>query len=124
MLEAGVLAKKLDGRGGSRNAGRKSDDERESDVYRAYNEARAKREMHNARIAEFEEERIAGSLLNAEEMTKAAEQVVTNFRARMLAVPVKVAPLCAGLSSTARIEAIIRKSIEDALQELSDLGRV
>jgi phage terminase Nu1 subunit (DNA packaging protein) len=112
-------AKKLDGRGGSPNAGRKPDAERASDDYTSYNRARAKREMHNAKIAEYEERRLAGELVDAAKLAQANQAVVANAKARLLSIPSKTAPMLVGMESIAEIEDIMRREIYEALEELA-----
>jgi hypothetical protein len=111
---------KLEGRGGARvNAGRKSDEERSSEVYADYNAARAKREMHNAKIAEYEERRIAGELIERAQQTRLMQQVVANAKAKFLSMPAKTAPMVVGLTSIAEVEEILRVAVHEALAELA-----
>ena len=123
-MTAGQLAMpkaaKLEARGGARpNAGRKTDAERSSDVYADYNAARAKREMHNAKIAEYEERRIAGELVEREKATRTMQTVVANAKARLLGIPAKLAPMLIGVESITEVEEMLRAALHEALQELS-----
>lgn len=111
---------KLDGRGGARaNAGRKTKEERSSDVYADYNAARAKREMHNAKIAEYEERRLAGELIEKAKATAVMQQIVANAKAKLLSLPAKIAPMVVGVESIAEAEEIIRSAVREALLELA-----
>jgi hypothetical protein len=105
--------------GGARaGAGRKTDEERASDVYADYNAARAKREMHNAKIAEYEERRIAGELVEKAKQTQVMQQIVANAKAKFISMPAKTAPMLVGLDSIAEVEEILRAAIYEALSEL------
>lgn len=104
------------------NSGRKSDADRESTAYVDYNRARAKREMHNAKIAEYEERRMAGELVEAVKADRATEVLVTNAKSRLLSIPSKAAPMLAGMESIAEIEEILRREIYEALEELARGG--
>jgi hypothetical protein len=111
-----------DGRGGARpGAGRKKNMEVVG-AYEAYNKARAKREIHNARIAEYEEKQIAGTLVEAEAVKHAWQALISNARARLLTVPRKMAPLVTGKKSVNEIEGILTDAIHEALLELAGNG--
>ena len=111
---------KIEARGGARaNAGRKTDAERSSDVYADYNAARAKREMHNAKIAEYEERKLAGELVEKVKETAVMQHVVANAKSKFLSLPSKAAPMVVGLTSIAEIEEILRAAVHEALTELT-----
>jgi len=120
MVMAANSARKIPERGGARhNAGRKSVAERESDVYADYNAARAKREMHNAKIAEYEERRIAGELIERSKADAREQQGIMNAKSKFMSMPSKLAPMMIGLESIAEAEEILRTAIYEALLELS-----
>lgn len=107
------------GRGGARpGAGRKTDEERGAGDYADYNRDRARREFHNANLAELEEMQKRGSLLPRDEMVAAYQGLVANCRAKLLSVPAKLAPQLLGVETMAEVEAILAESIREALAEL------
>lgn len=126
-MTAGQLAladaKPIAGKGGARHgAGRKTDAERASNHFERYNEARAKREVHNAQIAEYEARKLAGELVEVAQVGVVWQKENANMRAKLLSVPVKTAPLLIGLTSIAEIEAVLTDAIHEALRELSGDG--
>lgn len=112
---------KIQSHGGKRTgSGRKTHaEEGDPGHYERYNAARAKREEHNARIAEFEERKLAGDLLEKAEVSAGWQRMAGTIRARLLVLPAKIAPLVIGLESIAEVEAVIADAIHEALRELS-----
>lgn len=111
--------KKVGGHGGKRpGSGRKSLEVVASADYADYNRDRARREFHNANIAELEEAEKRGSLLPRDEMVAAYQGLVANCRAKLLSVPAKLAPQLLGVETMAEVEAILAESIREALAEL------
>lgn len=111
------------GHGGARpGAGRKTDAERESGDYADYNAARAKREHHNAQIAEMEARKMAGELAEVAQFDATLQKLAATVRSKMLAVPSKTAPLLVGLETLAEIEAELSKAVHDALSDLAGYG--
>ena len=109
--------------GGARpGAGRKTDAERSEQGYIDYNEARAKREYHNARIAEMEERKLAGELAEVALFDATLQKLAAAVRAKLLSLPSKTAPLLVGLETVAEIEAELAKSVHDALSDLARHG--
>ena len=109
--------------GGARaNAGRKTDEERQEEGYVLYNEARAKREYHNARIAEMEERKLAGELAEVALFDATLQKLAANVRAKLISLPSKVAPSLVGLETVAEIEAELSSAVWEALAELSSHG--
>lgn len=85
----------------------------------SFDEARRRRAVAEAVLAEMEVERAAGRLLKREDVDAAVIGAFARVRARLLAVPGKAAPLVAGNDAAAASE-IIRRAIHDALRELSE----
>lgn len=111
--------KRVGGHGGKRpGAGRKPPEVVASADYADYNAARAKREFHNANIAELEEAEKRGSLLPRDEMVAAFQGLIANCRAKLLSLPAKVSPQLVGEESIPAIEALLAESIREALSEL------
>ena len=109
--------------GGARTgAGRKTDAERAEQGYIDYNEARAKREYHNARIAEMEERKLAGELAEVASFDATLQKLAANVRAKFVSLPSKLAPSLVGMESVAEIEAELTRAVYEALAELSGHG--
>ena len=124
MITATDTGRKIEARGGRRaGSGAKSKAETSSDVYAAYNAARAKREEHNAEIAEMEARKMAGELGEMSAMDEAVQKIVANAQAKALAMPHKVAPLLVGLESITEIQAILVSAVREMLSELASDGR-
>ena len=110
--------------GGARpGAGRKTDAERSSQGYIDYNEARAKREHHNAQIAEMEARKMAGELAEVADFDATLQKLAANVRSKFVSLPSKLAPSLVGLESVAEIEAELSRAVYEALAELSGHGR-
>jgi hypothetical protein len=109
--------------GGARpGAGRKTDAERAEQGYIDYNEARAKREYHNARIAEMEERKLAGELAEVAQFDATLQKLAANVRSKFVSLPSKLAPSLVGLESVTEIEAELTRAVYEALAELSGHG--
>ena len=86
------LPKVSAGRGGARpGAGRKEGVEVSNADYKLYNKARAKKTVHEAKLAEFEEREKSGELVEIELVQKEWQQILANVRAKLLALPTKLA---------------------------------
>lgn len=72
-----------------------------------------------ADIAEFEAERLAGSLAPVDEVERTQADMITRFRQRSLAVAPKAAPLVAVETSTEACHEIIETFVHEALAELA-----
>ena len=123
MLAATQNRRMTDNGGARRGAGRKTEAERGEDSYRRYDIARAKREEHNAEIAEMEARKMAGELGELSAMDEALQRVVANAQVKALAIPHKVAPLLVGLESLAEVQAILMAAVREMLSELAADGR-
>jgi phage terminase Nu1 subunit (DNA packaging protein) len=109
--------------GGARpGAGRKTDAERSEQGYIDYNEARAKREFHNARIAEMEERKLAGELAEVADFDETMQKLAANIRSRFVSLPSKTAPSLVGLETVAEIEAELTRAVWESLSDLSGYG--
>ena len=109
--------------GARRGAGRKTDAERSEQGYIDYNEARAKREHHNAQIAEMEARKMAGELAEVADFDATLQKLAANVRSKFVSLPSKLAPSLVGLESVAEIEAELSRAVYEALAELSGHGR-
>lgn len=82
-------------------------------------EAKRRKAVAEAKIAEMAADREAGKLLAREDVDAAVVGAFARVRARLLAVPHKVAPIVGG-QNTAEAAETVRSAIWGALQELSD----
>lgn len=109
-------------RGGARpGSGRKKNVDMTS-AYEALTKARAKREIHNARIAEMEELKMAGKLAEVAKFDATLQKLAANVRAAFVSLPSKLAPSLVGMESVAEIEAELTRAVYEALAELSGHG--
>lgn len=79
---------------------------------------RARLTHHQANIASLEEGRIRGDLLSADEVSDAWEGVITSFRAKILALPIKLAAEIHA-ENKAAVQSAAERHVYDALSELS-----
>lgn len=82
-------------------------------------EAKRRRAVAEARIAEMQADREAGQLLLREDVDAAVVGAFARVRARLLAIPGKVAPIVQGQPTPEAAETI-RKAVYEALRELSE----
>lgn len=87
----------------------------ESLDYEKYLHEKAKREK-----AEIELAHIKGKMHHASEVEKVMNKMLSDFRAKLLALPSKVAPSLIARDEIAMIEKMIQKDIYEVLQELSE----
>jgi hypothetical protein len=114
-------AEKATGHGGARvGAGRKTDDERNSDVYSMFNRARAKERGHLAKLAEFKERVASGDLVEAAAVRAEWSAVVGNVRSKLLMMPAKLAATALGATTFSEMQALLTESVHEILQELSE----
>lgn len=100
---------------GRKNA---SVEEGTADDYKKYSAARAKREAHNANLAELDEKKRKGELVEADAIKKQADQTARAVRDAFLAVPDRLASLLVGRTEK-QIAAELRKEIRATLMGLS-----
>lgn len=87
----------------------------ESLDYEKYLHEKAKREK-----AEIELAHLKGNMHSASEVEIVMNDMLASFRAKMLALPTKVAPSLLVLEEVADIEKLIESQIHEALIELAD----
>jgi septation ring formation regulator EzrA len=108
------------GRGGAREgAGRKAGVAVSADSYQQYNAARAKKEGHLAKLAEFEEKTATGQLVKADDVLKEWQNMITNVRARLLSLPSKLAARAYGARSRGDLQRLLQEGVNEALAELA-----
>jgi phage terminase Nu1 subunit (DNA packaging protein) len=88
---------------------------KESLDYEKFLHEKAKREK-----AELELAHIKGTMHHASEVERVMTRMLSDFRAKLLALPSKVAPMLIARKEIAVIQDILQKEIYEALQELSE----
>ena len=73
-----------------------------------------------ARIKNMEADVLEGKLVDAEEAMVAWIQAIANVKAKLLAIPAKLALELSGISSPPKIMARLREVIDEALREFGD----
>lgn len=87
------------------------------------NEERARLISVKRERAELELAEAKGGLHRTEDIEKALSTMVVNFRARMLAIPAKLAGDLAKMNGQAEVFDVLNKEITEALEELSDYNK-
>lgn len=85
-----------------------------------YDEARTRKINAEAEIAELELQRIKATMCFTADVVKAWESVLHACRAKMLAIPTKMAPIVSGISDTGIIKDRLEDAIREALDELAN----
>jgi hypothetical protein len=86
----------------------------------SYDEARTRKVNAEAEIAELELQKIHGTLVVADDVVSAWNDVLGAFKAKLMAIPAKGAPVLSTESQTGACQAIIEDLIHEALEELSN----
>ena len=73
---------------------------------------------HQANLAELEVEVKKGNLIPAEKVRERWAEMITAFRAKMLAIPTRTASAAVG-KDIVEIESLVRKLVNEALDELN-----
>ncbi|HRH14787.1 MAG TPA: hypothetical protein PK225_10600 [Azonexus sp.] len=108
------------GRGGAREgAGRKTGVAVSGDSYAKYNAARAKKEGHLAKLAELDEMEATGQLVRTDAVLKEWQGIIANIRARLLALPSRLAAQAHGARTIGELQRLLQDGIAEALTELS-----
>ena len=88
-------------------------------VDEGFEEARTRKTTAEADIKEMEVAQAAGSLIPVDEVVSAWTDILANLKAKLLAIPVKTAPLVLNEDNLRAIETLIENQIHEALHELS-----
>ena len=86
----------------------------------SYDEARTRKINAEAEIAELELQRIKATMCFTADVVKAWESVLHACRAKLLAVPTKMAPIVSGISDTGMVKDRLEDAIREALDELAN----
>ena len=122
MTQAETKQKKADGRGGARvGAGQKPKTVQDAsgEAFVLYSRARAKKETHNAKLAELQERQLAKELIEKTQVEYEATRAARLVRDAMLAIPDRVCSLLVGLDEK-EINKRLSKEIRDSLKGVSD----
>lgn len=84
-----------------------------------YNEAAAVEKHYKAQLARLEYEQKIGALIPIANVAREVEREYTRVRARLLAIPTKLAPEVALADDVATCRSLIEQAITDALNELA-----
>lgn len=85
-----------------------------------YDEARTRKVNAEAEIAELELAKIHGTLVVAEDVVSAWEDVLAAAKAKFLSIPTKAAPIVAAESEPGVCQKIIEDLVHEALEEFSN----
>jgi phage terminase Nu1 subunit (DNA packaging protein) len=83
------------------------------------NEAKRRRELALAQLAELDLQERRGEVINADEVENTWATVIVNVRSRLLSLPTKAAPLLQGVTGLAETNEVLKGLIYEALRELS-----
>lgn len=86
----------------------------------SYDEARTRKINAEAEIAELELQRIKATMCFTADVVKAWENVLHSCRAKMLAIPTKMAPVVAGITDVSAVKERIEEAVREALDELAN----
>lgn len=81
---------------------------------------RARLAHHQANKTALEEDTLRGTLMPAELVRETWINLVVSFRAKMLGLPTKAAPLIIGVELVREVEGILSDIVYDALTELGE----
>lgn len=112
---------KSTGHGGARaGAGRKpkSNDD-DDDHYVRLAKARADHEEEKAAIARMDRLEREGSLVDAADVEQHFTEIAARVKAKLLAIPVKLAPQVVAITDIGEADAMIKAAIYEALRELA-----
>ena len=85
-------------------------------------EARLRRELAIAELKELDLAERKGELVNKKKAEKQIGSMILNAKAKLLALPGKLAPQLAGLHNAGIVESLIRAEIYAVLNELASGG--
>ena len=85
-----------------------------------FNEARTKRERYNAELARLEFERLAGKLVDVDEVRAEQFKNARNVRDSLLNIPDRIAPSLVGLSSLHEVRTILTQEIHRVCTDLAN----
>ena len=87
-----------------------------------YNTERAKLVRAKRKNEEYELQLKENKLHAAEDIEAVMKDMLVNFKARLMAIPAKLAPVLCRKTDRAEIFKLLKEHIDEALQELSDFN--
>lgn len=78
---------------------------------------------HAANLKQLEEAQLRGELLPASEVLEQWQAILANARARLLAIPSRLAAQAHAAVTRQAVEELIRQGVYEALEELSEDGK-
>lgn len=85
-----------------------------------YDTEKALHEKAKREKAELQLQIMRGEVHRSEDVERVMTDMLSRMRSKLLALPSKVAPFVIGYDNIAKIQAILSKNVEEALQELSE----
>jgi len=86
----------------------------------SYDEARTRKVNAEAEIAELELATVHGTLVVAEDVVKAWEEVLGALKGKLLSIPTKAAPVVSAETEAGVCQDILEDLMNEALEELSN----
>ncbi len=86
----------------------------------SYDEARTRKVNAEAEIAELELATVHGTLVVAEDVVKAWEEVLGALKGKLMSIPTKAAPVVSAESEAGMCQDILEDLLNEALEELSN----
>jgi hypothetical protein len=86
----------------------------------SYDEARTRKVNAEAEIAELELATVHGTLVVAEDVVKAWEEVLGALKGKLLSIPTKAAPVVSAETEAGICQDILEDLMNEALEELSN----
>ncbi len=86
----------------------------------SYDEARTRKVNAEAEIAELELATVHGTLVVAEDVVKAWEEVLGALKGKLLSIPTKAAPVVSAENEAGVCQDILEDLMNEALEELSN----
>jgi len=85
----------------------------------SYEDARRRRELAEAEIAEMKQAEMAGTLIRADAVRSAWAAKITGARDALLQIPSRLAPVLAAEGDLVKVTALLEDELRQALAELS-----
>ncbi len=86
----------------------------------SYDEARTRKVNAEAEIAELELAKVHGTLVIAEDVVKAWEDVLGALKGKLTSIPTKAAPVVSAETEAVMCQSILEDLLNEALEELSN----
>lgn len=96
-----------------------ANNKRFGEIKETLQEAKTRREIALAGLAELELQELEGQLIRIDEISKEYEKQLINLKQKLLAIPTKTAGLLVGNSDINHVKSIIEDEIRTCLEEIS-----